>query len=117
MATLGLIRRLIPLLVIAILGTAGVLALGRSWLSPIAPVLYEGLAPPLVGVVNTTPPAAPTWANIEAGRTQAAASATFDSAIPQRAFVVRAFNDMLWWSAGASYMASRTLMTGRRGNL
>jgi alginate O-acetyltransferase complex protein AlgJ len=113
MSVLALVRRLISLLLVMILGIAGVLALVRPWLLAAAPALYEGLAPPLQGVVNITPPAPPGLANILAGRTQAAANAAFNTAIPQRAMVVRAFNDLLWWGAGSSYMADKVLLTGR----
>jgi hypothetical protein len=117
MTALVIVRRLIPLLLVTALGAAGVLALGRPWLSAAAPALYEGLAPPLVGVVNTTPPAPPTLSNIEAGRTQAAAMAAFNDAIPQRSAIVRGFNDLLWRTTGGSYMSLQKLLTGRGGVL
>jgi hypothetical protein len=113
----ALLRRLIPLMLVAVLGVAGVLTLGHPWLAGVALGLYEGLTPPLVGVVNNTPLAPPTLANIEAGRTQTAAMVAFNTAIPQRAFMVRAFNDLLWRSIGASYMASGRLLTGAKRQL
>ena len=56
--------------------------------------------------------APPDLASIRTGQARDAAAA-FTEALPQRAAVVRGFNDLLWRATGGSYMARKTLVTGQ----
>jgi alginate O-acetyltransferase complex protein AlgJ len=96
---------------------AGVLVLVRPLLEPTRPWIFRGLVPELAGVRIAREPVALTLPSVMTGHFQKEADSWVGDNVPQRALVVRSFNEALWDTFGGSYMAQGSLVRGRQGTL
>jgi hypothetical protein len=100
--------RILALAVLAGLGLIGASTLVRKHLPEPAPLQGMQLPP-------ERPPLSP--AALWSGAYQKASEANAAAALPPRPTIVRAFNQGQWDAFGTSYMASGTIIRGRKGAL
>jgi len=113
-----LTRRRQPLiLLLALQGVIGLLTLARSVAGDSAPAVFDGWAPPLIGVTATAPRVRFGIGAVLDGSFQAAAQAWVADHVTQRAAIIRSFDQLLWDGFGDSYMAGGSLVRGKGGAL
>ena len=96
---------------------AGVLVLARPLVEQTQPWIFRGLAAELVGVQVAREPVALAASSVMSGRFQKEVDAWVGDNVPQRALVVRSFNEALWDMFGSSYMSQGIIVRGRKGTL
>src|ERR1019366_9658650 len=96
---------------------AGVLVLARPLVEQTQPWIFRGLAAELVGVQVAREPVALAASSVMSGRFQKEVDAWVGDNVPQRALVVRSFNEALWDMFGSSYMSQGSIVRGRKGTL
>ena len=95
----------------------GASILARPYLGEAWPGLFRDWAEPLRGMQAQPPAAALTVRHVLDGTYQTAAAGWVAANLPQRAAVVRAYNEVMWRGFGTSYMANRELVRGKSGAL
>jgi len=100
-----------------VMSTVGVLTMLRPLLHGTLDSPYRDWAPALVGMQAAQDQPALTLEAILDRRFQRAAESWVASNLPQRAVLVRSFNEVIWLMFGESYMAKRELVLGRDGML